>query len=270
MRTRFPYQGGVAVVTGVSSGIGRAVALDLARRGATVVGLGRRTELVRAAIDDCRRAAPESQALTVDVGDRAAVEASVATVLDRFGRVDVIVNNAGVSMRVHGSRLTAEQVERAMTVNFFGAVYVTLAARPSMLEQGRGHVVNISSVAGRVASPREAAYTASKHALSGWTDAMASDLIGSGVRFHLVHPGPIDTDIWTTLAEPAAYHGRFYPPEDVAAAVRRCLEGGRHEAWVPGWMRMVPVFRALAPMAYVRASGRFDARGSRTGGAAIR
>lgn len=255
----FDYRAGVAVVTGVSSGIGRAVALDLASRGTTVVGWARRAELLEEVADECRRGAPGSVGRVVDVAERGAVEAAVAEVLERFGRIDVLVNNAGIPMRVHASRVSVEDVERAMAVNFFGPVYATLAVLPAMLERGAGHVVNVSSVAGRVASPREAAYTASKHALCGWTDVLAADLASSGVGFHVVNPGPIRTEIWDKLAEPAAYGGRFYPPERVADAVRACVEGRAYERWVPRFMRLVPVARALAPRFFTRAAGRFDA-----------
>jgi NAD(P)-dependent dehydrogenase (short-subunit alcohol dehydrogenase family) len=260
MRRRLDYRQAVAVVTGASSGIGRAVALNLAERGTAVVGMARRFELLTEVIEGCQSHAPLSTALVVDVSDREAVEEAIAEVLERFGRLDILVNNAGMSMRVHASRLSVDQVERAMAVNFYGAVYATMAALPAMLERQRGDVVNVSSVAGKLPSPREAAYTASKHALTGWTHAMAADLVTSGVRFHVVHPGPIETDIWDKLGEPAAYRGRFYPPERVAAAVRACVDNGRLEAWVPGSMRVAALLASLVPGVFTKAAGWFDDR----------
>lgn len=254
----FRYAGRVAIVTGASSGIGRAIALELASRGSTVVGAARRKPELEETIEGCRRTAPASEAVVCDVSDRAAVEDLVRGAIARHGKVDVLVNNAAVPMRVHARRLTVEQVERAMQVNFMGSVYATLAALPSMLERREGWVVNISSVAGRIGNAREAAYTASKFAMVGWSEVLAADLAGSGVRVHVVYPGPIDTEIWNKVDEPPAYRGKRYPPEMVARAVCACLERGRFERWAPGNLRAVPVWRALAPDAFIRGLVRYD------------
>lgn len=254
-------RGRVAIVTGASSGIGRAVALDLAARGATVIACARRGPLLEEVAAACRRTAPESEAAVLDVADRGAVEALVNRILERHGRVDVLVNNAGISMRVHATRLTVEDVERVMAVNFMGAVTATLAVLPSMLRRRAGRIVNVASVAGRIPSPRESAYTASKHALVGFTDALAADLQGTGVGVHLVIPGPIATGIWETTAEPPAYRGKLYPPRDVARAVRACLERGSYERWVPRRLRLLPFVRALAPRTLISGTARYDRRG---------
>jgi NADP-dependent 3-hydroxy acid dehydrogenase YdfG len=256
----FDYQGRVAVVTGASSGIGRAIALDLARRGATVVAAARRKELLDDVAEQCRRTAPSSEAQVLDVSDRTAVETMIAAVIERLGKVDILVNNAGIPMRKHARRLTVEDIERVMNVNFMGMVYATFAVLPSMLARRSGDVVNISSVAGRVTSPREGGYTASKFAMAGLTEVLASDLLGSGVRFHLVNPGPIKTEIWEKVDEPPAYKGRFYPPEDVAAAVRDCLERDRFERWVPRRMAAAGLFHALFPKQFIKGTARYDRR----------
>jgi NAD(P)-dependent dehydrogenase (short-subunit alcohol dehydrogenase family) len=214
-------------------------------------------------IDECRRHTPASSALVVDISDRLGVQQAISGILKQFGKIELLVNNAGMPMRVHGSRLSVEQVERAMTVNFYGAGYATLAALPAMLERRRGHVVNVSSAAGRLPSPREAAYTAAKHALTGWSHAMAADLATSGVSFHVVHPGPIETEIWDKLDEPAAYRGRFHPPERVAAAVRTCVDDGRLEVWVPKSTRVAALVASLAPGLFSKAAGWFDDRGAK-------
>lgn len=256
----FTYAGKVAIVTGASSGIGRAIALDLASRGTTVVVAARRKEMLEEVADRCRATAPASEARALDVADRAAVEEMVRAALDRHGKVDVLVNNAGIPMRKHARRLTIEDIERTMAINFFGMVYATFAVLPSMLERKDGDIVNISSVAGRVTSPRESAYTASKFAMAGLTEVFASDLMGSGVRFHLVNPGPIETEIWQKVDEPPAYHGKFYPPSDVAAAVRDCLERNRFERWVPRRMAFAGLFHALFRGPFIKGTARYDRR----------
>jgi short-subunit dehydrogenase len=133
-----------------------------------------------------------------------------------------------------------------------------------MLERRCGHIVNVASVAGRIPSPREAAYTAAKHALCGWTDVLAADLARSGVKVHLVNPGPIETEIWDKLDEPAAYSGRLHSPDDVAAAVRACLEKGTFERWEPRALRALWPVHSLVPGLFARATGIFDERGSKS------
>jgi short-subunit dehydrogenase len=254
----FEYDGKVAVVTGASSGIGRAVALDLASRGTTVVVVARRLEPLEQVADIARRTAPNSRAASADVADRDAIEGVIRDTLEREGRIDVLVNNAGIPMRKHATRLSVEDVTRVMEINFYGSVYATLAALPSMLERKRGHIVNVSSVAGRIGSPREAAYSASKYAMSGFTDVLASDLLGSGVEVHLICPGPIDTEIWGQVQEPPAYNGKFYPPEVIAKAVRACLEKGSYERWAPRRMRGASYFKTLAPKMFAKGTARYD------------
>lgn len=259
----FEYKGAVAIVTGASSGIGAAVARDLAAHGATVIAVARRREMLEAVVAECRPTAPASEALVCDVGDRDAIEELCRDVLARHGKVDVLANNAGIPMRVHATRLTAEQVERVLRIDFLGAVWPTLVLLPSMLERRSGHIVNVASVAGRLPSPREAAYTAAKHALAGWTDVLAVDLHGTGVRVHLVNPGPIKTEIWDKIDEPAAFGGKLHSPERVARVVRACLEKGSHERWYPRSLRVLPFFKMALPRPFIRAFAKFDRKADR-------
>src|SRR5205807_5736991 len=166
-------------------------------------------------------------------------------------KVDVLINNAGIPLRVHAARLTVEDVEKVMQINFMGAVYTTLALLPSMLERHAGRIVNVGSVAGRTGSPREAAYSASKFAMSGWSEVLAADLRDTGVKVHLIIPGAIATEIWDKVQEPASYRGKFIPPEEIASAIRDCLEHGKFERWVPKRLGFVPVYRAINPRGYI-------------------
>ena len=261
----FDYRGSIAIVTGASSGIGAAIARDLASRGTTVVAAARRREMPDAVDADCVRGAPGSEAVSCDVGERDQVSSLVAGTLERHGTIDVLVNNAGIPMRVHATRLEPEQVERVMRVNFLGAVWATLAALPSMLERRRGHVVNVSSAAGRIPSPREAAYTASKHAMAGWSEVLAVDLHGTGVRVHLVNPGPIRTEIWDKVTEPPAFQGKLHPPEKIADVVRDCLEHGRFERWYPRSIAALQLVKHVAPRSFIKSLARFDRRADRPG-----
>jgi len=256
----YDYRGRVAIVTGASSGIGRAIALDLAGRGTTVVAVARRADLLEEVARECKEKAPSSEAVVTDVGDRAAVEKLIAGVLERHGKVDLLINNAGIPMRVQAMRLTSDQIERVMRINFLGAAWAITAVLPSMLARHDGHIVNVSSVAGRVGSPRESAYTASKFAMTGFSEVLSADLQGSGVQVHVVYPGPIKTEIWEKVDEPAAYRGKLYPPQIIADAVRACIERGKFERWAPRRIGFVMIARALFPTQFIKGLSRYDRR----------
>jgi short-subunit dehydrogenase len=232
--------GGVAVVTGASSGIGATVATDLARRGATVAAVARRKDRLDEVVEQCRDFAAASMAVPADISSRAECERVIREVEDRFGRVDILVNNAGISIHRNAARTTADDVERLMAVNFFAPVYLATAALPHMLERGRGAVINITSVAGYVPNPGESAYGAAKAALSLWTHGLAVDLHDTGVQATVVSPGPIDTEIWS-LDEELSYAGKLYPPQVVADAVADAVDKGWVHRTVPRRYGMVGV-----------------------------
>jgi short-subunit dehydrogenase len=224
--------GRVAVVTGASSGIGAAVATEMARRGATVVAVARRKDRLDEIVEGLRPRSPDSMACAADISSRAECERVVQEVEARFGRVDMLVNNAGISIHRNAARTTADDVERLMAVNFFAPVYLTTAALGGMLERKRGAVVNVTSVAGYVPNPGESAYGAAKAALSLWSHGLAVDLHGTGVQVAVVSPGPIDTEIWS-LDEELSYTGKLYPPQVVADAVAEAVEKGWVHRTVP-------------------------------------
>jgi len=219
--------GSIAIVTGASSGIGAATAEELARRGATVVAVARRREKLDEVVGRCRSYSEGSRAYQADVADRAACSGVVESAIEQLGRVDIVVNNAGISMRRHAARASVEEIERVMDVNFFGSVCVAMAALPGMLERRRGSIINVTSVAGYIPNPHESAYGASKAALSLWSHGLSVDLSGSGVHVGVLSPGPIDTEIWEKDAEDAVYDGKLYPPSIVADAIAKMID---HEA----------------------------------------
>jgi short-subunit dehydrogenase len=228
-RSTDPFRGAVAVVTGASSGIGAATARELARRGAVIFAVARRAERLEQTVRACDRVAPSTApagshvTYPADVGSKEVCQSVISVAQERFGKVDILVNNAGVSLHGDVATLGAEDVERVMAVNFFAPVYLTLAALPGMLERGRGSVVNIGSVAAVVPNSGEAAYGASKAGLARWSHGLSVELHGTGVHVGMLHPGPIDTDIWNTAGE-LGHPGRLYPPDVVARGVTRMIE----------------------------------------------
>lgn len=253
-------QGQIAIVTGASSGIGHATALALAAQGATVVGVARREERLAALAERCRATAPASGHLAGDLGERSFAESVVSETLSRHGRLDLLVNNAGIPLRKTLYESTPEDAERVMRINYLASVWTSFAAIPAMLRQGGGTIVNVSSVAAMVVPPHEALYAASKAALSGFSEGLWNDLRGSGIHVALVHSGPVDTEIWERGERAHTFRGRKHPPETVAREILRCIDTRRYEVVVP---RSVPLIAArwlrhLAPGLLRRGLARMD------------
>ena len=188
----------VAVITGAGSGIGRALAVNLAGRGALLAlsdvdeaGLAETVELVKAA------GAPEVRSDRLDVADRAAFTAYAAAVAEHFGRVNVVVNNAGVALAGDLADLTYEDMDWIVGINFWGVVHGTKEFLPHLIASGEGHLVNISSLFGLVSMPGQSMYNASKYAVRGMSEALREELLIAGhpVGVTVVHPGGIKTAI---------------------------------------------------------------------------
>jgi NAD(P)-dependent dehydrogenase (short-subunit alcohol dehydrogenase family) len=228
--------GSAVLVTGASTGIGAATARALGAAGARVGLVARRKELLDQVAQETRDAgAPDVEAWAADLSDLPRAEQVALEAWKRFDGLDALVNNAGAPKRKHVTRLTAEEVESIMTLNYFSPVRMTLALLPLMRERGQGVIVNVSSMAGRVAPPRESAYAGSKFALNGFSEVMAVDLFDENIHVRTIQPGPIETPIWGDVPgnEPPQYSGDFYPPEDCAAAIIEALTGEGFERYVP-------------------------------------
>jgi short-subunit dehydrogenase len=222
------------LLTGASSGIGAATARALASAGHTVGIVGRRADRLQSVLEDCRAHAPESRSWVADLGDLTRAEAVAGEAEEAFGHVDVLVNNAAVPKRLPVAELTPAIVEQVMAVNFFSPVRMTMRLLPAMLERGSGTIVNVASMGGRLGIAQEAAYCASKFALTGWSESMAIDLHGTGVTVRLIQPGPIATDIWDRPGErPALIDVPKEPPEIVANGILEALRSDRFEHYLP-------------------------------------
>src|SRR5262245_47473187 len=230
------------LVTGASSGIGAALAPMLAARGATVGIAARRADRLTEVLDACRAASAhagrsegaEHRMWTVDLSDPDAAARLGDDAWAAFGHLDAVVNNAARPMRRPVQRLSPDIVEAVMRTNFFSPVALSLAVLPRMLERDQGVIVNVGSLAGRVGSPREAAYAASKYALHGWSEVMAVDLWSTGVEVRLIVPGAIATEIWDQPGnDPSPYGGPLQPAETVADAICESLVSDGFERYVP-------------------------------------
>src|SRR5436309_5920546 len=227
-------EGTTALVTGASSGIGAELAKALAARKVTVGLVARRRERLEAVLEECKATAPESRIWAADLGDLDLAERVALEAWDAFGHLDIVVNNAGIPKRRHVTELTYEEVEEVMRVNFLSPARMTLALLPKMLERGKGSIVNVSSVAGRLGNPRESAYSASKFALCGWSEALNVDLWDTPIEIRLINPGAIDTEIWDLPGEDAPiYEGEKESAESVAGGIVAAIEGDRFEHYLP-------------------------------------
>src|SRR5580698_2667620 len=185
------------LVTGGSSGIGAGLAVALAERGAIVGICARRAELLSEVIGRCMEYSPDSRMWVVNLADPDAVDRLAVDVMDAFGGVDLLVNNAGIPKRRHVTALDIDTITAVMHVNYLSPMRLTLDLLPQMLARGSGTVVNVSSIAATLSAPGEAAYDASKAALTAFSEAMAVDLWETGIKVMVVYPAVIDTDLFT-------------------------------------------------------------------------
>lgn len=224
-----------ALVTGASSGIGAATAVAFATQGAHLALLARREDRLSEVADRCIAAgAPDVRIVPADLADLDAIEGVLNSAIDHLGGLDVLVNNAGMPMRRDIRALTPAEVEQTMAVNYFAPVRMALQALPVMLGQGRGCIVNVSSVGGRFPIVGEAAYCGSKAAMCGFTETLAAELTGTGVDARLILPGPIDTEIWDHPGQDDPfYKGDLESPALVADGIVAAVQGDCIEHWLP-------------------------------------
>ncbi|MBF6144981.1 SDR family NAD(P)-dependent oxidoreductase [Nocardia nova] len=220
-RARRDLAGKHVVITGASSGIGRAAATAVAAKGAVVLLLARRDEELNAVVEEITAAGGRAYAYQCDVTDSDSVDRTVKSILDTHSHVDMLVNNAGRSIRraVHRSTDRLHDFERTMAVNYFGAVRMTLALLPQMRERKFGHIVNISSAGVQVATPRFAAYLASKAALDKFAEVTAAEMLSDNITFTTIHM-PL---VRTPMIAPSGKQGPSESPEWAAATIVRAL-----------------------------------------------
>ena len=218
----------VAIVTGASSGIGQEAALELARRGYIVALAARRTDRLAAIARQCEQLSSRpAVAIATDVAEAEQVHAMVKQVVDRFGRLDVLVNNAGYGIfsRVHET--SPEQMRRIFDVNFFGLFYGCQAAVPIMIRQRSGHIMNVSSVIGKRGTPFHGAYCATKFAVAGLTESLRVEMKPYNIRVTLVCPALTETEFFSLSDDGGAARSSFVKFKKLmsAGAVARKMIG---------------------------------------------
>ncbi len=228
--------GEVALVTGATSGIGRAIAADLAAAGAAVAVSGRRTERLETLVEDIEDDGGTALPVTADLADTDQVREMVETTREGLGGLDILVNNAGVMLLAPVVRAELADLQQMLKVNLEGLMAATRLALPEMLEQDHGHVVNISSVAGRRVNETSAGYSATKFGVNAFSEGLRKETADSSVRVTVVEPGAVDTELGEHIPDEnvrermaeMVQEMTILDPEDIAAGVHYAVTQPEH------------------------------------------
>ena len=247
-----PIKDQVIVITGASSGIGLATALEAARRGARVVLASRDEADIKSAADQIVAQGGQATPVVVDVGDQASVEALAEQAVAAYGRIDTWVNNAGVSIYGRIEEVPLDDAQRLFETNYWGVVHGSLAALPHLKKQG-GALINVGSELSETAFPLQGHYAASKHAVKGFTDTLRIELHeqGAGIAVTLIQPAAIDTPYpqhaMNYLGVEPKHVPPVYAPEIVADAILACAESPHRNLRVGGAAKMFTMIEKVAP-----------------------
>ena len=220
-------QGRLALVTGASSGIGEATALRLAEAGAEVILAARRTDRLQALVERIAASGATAHALCLDVADQGAVQAMAESLRQRHGQLDILVNNAGVMLLSPIAQADPNEWRAMIEINLLGLMAVTQAVLPLMPRTGTGHVVNIASLAGRIANPNASAYAATKFGVVAFSESLRREVFGDKIRVTVIEPGLVVSELQDHITNTAMKAGVLQriaaldplQPDDIAAAV---------------------------------------------------
>jgi NAD(P)-dependent dehydrogenase (short-subunit alcohol dehydrogenase family) len=246
------FRGRTVLVTGASSGIGRETALAFASAGANVVLVARRAKVLAKVAAESRKLGATTLVAAADVTQAAAVAGAFRKAVKRFGAVDVVVNNAGVMIPSRVVDLRTADLQRMLDVNLIGALHVMQEAVKVMRKQGRGHIVNVGSLAGRRGFSPLGGYCATKFALVGLTEALRTELVGERVGVSLVLPGVIDTPMASAAQHNPETAGTWpealtMPPSWVVWSIFLAIRFRLAEIAVPPGSALLEKLAALAP-----------------------
>lgn len=241
----------IIVITGASSGIGRATAQLAARSGATPVLLARSMEALRTLAEELKSYAPKTSFYVVDITDEQQIIDTTTAIIAQYGRIDIWINNAGYGVFLPFSDTSPEDIEGMMNVNYFGVVRCIRAVLPHMLTQRNGQIVTVASVAGKLATPKSSGYAASKFAVIGFMQSLREELKGSGISVSTVNPGPVRTPFFQR-ADPSGHYQRsierfMVTPESVAEALLRICRTREAEITIPRYMNFGVVLSHAFP-----------------------
>jgi short-subunit dehydrogenase len=241
----------VILTTGASSGIGRETALACARRGASTVLVARRLDRLEEVAREVEAAGGKALCIKADVSREEEVTRMVTEVMDRFGRIDVLINNAGIGLYARVEETTPEQFNKLWSVNFLGTLFCTQAVLPVFRRQNSGHIITVSSMTGRRGSAMKAAYAATKFAQVGFMESLRMELLGTPIHCTIVFPGSTNTEFYQKIENPGNREIRYYGPVQsatkIAEAIVRCIEKPRAEVITQRMGRLQLALQAISP-----------------------
>jgi uncharacterized protein len=240
----------VAWITGGGTGIGRALAERLVAEGARVVITGRRAGILETARQQIASKARSGEILAVagDATDPAHIQGVLSRTLDRWGPMDLLVNNAGANSFHAYAETSVEEYRQALETNCLSAIRCSHAVLPGMLRLGRGAIVNVSSVLGRWASAHSASYSVAKYALAGFTDTLRQAMVGQPVHVLGVYPGFIRTEMTRPFVEKGSLKAHFgKDPDDLARAILKALRKRKSELYYPWYVPWLLWFHRQMP-----------------------
>jgi short-subunit dehydrogenase len=248
------------LITGASGGIGEQIAYEAARRGAVPILAARNESKLRSVADRIRREhGITAPVYTLDIGDLQAVELVCEQIFKDNGYIDVLINNAGFGIFEDVVEAKMENMQSMFQVNVIGLIACTKMVLPHMLERNTGHIVNIASQAGKLATPKSSGYSATKHAVLGFTNSLRMELAKTGIFVTAVNPGPIKTNFFSIADTSGSYTKnveRFMlQPEEVAKKVVNAFFTKKRELNLPGWMNLGSTLYLLAPRLVEKLAG---------------
>lgn len=240
------------MITGASGGIGEQIAYEAASRGAIPILAARSEERLKAVAKHIQKAYDVTcHTYTLDVSDMKEVERVCTQIFQDVGYIDVLINNAGFGIFEDVIEAKMENVEAMFQVNVLGLIACTKMVLPHMLERNTGHIVNIASQAGKLATPKSSGYSATKHAVLGFTNSLRMELSKTNIFVTAVNPGPIKTNFFNIADTSGSYAKNvekfMLDPKDVAKKVVNSLFTKKRELNLPGWMNLGSTLYLLAP-----------------------
>ncbi|OPA80084.1 oxidoreductase [Paenibacillus selenitireducens] len=247
----FTFQDKIILITGASSGIGALMAQKLADRGAIPILTARSVDKLQ---ELQSRIQGTSRIIPMDVTNENQVNAAVSAVIQEYGRIDILINNAGYGVFETFLDTSISEFDTMMDVNYMGIVRCTKAVLPHMVAAGQGHIVNIASLAGKIGSAKSSSYNATKHAVLGLTNALRQEMYGTGIYVTAINPGPIDTPFFEK-ADPSGQYVQnvkmfLLTPDQVVNSMMRAIEKRKAEVNLPfaaaAGIKLYQIFPRLA------------------------
>ncbi|WP_459499565.1 SDR family oxidoreductase [Bacillus sp. C1] len=251
----------VIVITGASSGIGEQIAMQVASQGAVPVLIARTEAKLQKLAEKIQTTYnTPCYYYVLDVSKEEAVHIAFAKILTDVGQIDILVNNAGFGIFKTFEEASMGEVKDMFEVNVFGLVACTKAALPHMVARNSGHIINVASLAGKIATPKSSAYAASKHAVLGFTNSLRMELSNTNIHVTAINPGPIDTNFFEIADQSGTYvknMGRYMlKPTYVAEQIVKAMHTKKREVNLPKWMSVGPKLFALFPGIFERVAGK--------------